>query len=469
MLPILGGRAPGRVSSPHGALSGAELTARAAAAAAELADAGARVGSRVAIGPESDAVSRVCWLLGADLLDAATLLTEPSWSERERAAVLDDARPDVVVDGAPRSTAPASVPASDGRADTHFYLPTTSGSSDRPRVLVRDRRSWWDSFTAFEVGLRAGDALLVPGPLSSSLFLFATMHGLHAGAEVRLLERWSAHEAAEACREATAVHLVPSMLAALVSIWERTPALRDGCALRTVICGGARVDDELRERLRAVLPGCALVEYYGSAEHSVVALRTDGGPLLPVSGAEVWVADGTGEAPRGQPGELWVRSGLLFDGWVTGGYVHHREPGASSVGDRAIHHEDGSLTVLGRSTSALTGADQAGTALSSGARVVSAEEVEAALRGAAGVLDVVIAATPHARFGSLVTAIVEPDPRDPPRLSDLRQRARRSLEPAKRPRRWLSGALPRTPSGKPARARIDEQLRAGTLAAEVLR
>lgn len=469
MLPILGGPAPGRVSSPRGALSGAELTARAAGAAADLADAGARAGSRVAVGPESDAVSRLCWLLGADLLDAATLLTEPSWSERERTAVLDDARPDVVVDGAPRPTSPASIPASEGRADTHFYLPTTSGSSDRPRVLVRDRRSWWDSFTAFEVGLRAGDALLVPGPLSSSLFLFATMHGLHAGADVRLLERWSAHEAAEACRKATAVHLVPSMLAALVSIWERTPALRDGCALRTVICGGARVDDELRERLRAVLPGCALVEYYGSAEHSVVALRTDGGPLMPVAGAEVRVADGTGEAPRGRPGELWVRSGLLFDGWLTAGSVHHREPGASSVGDRAIHHEDGSLTVLGRSTSALTGSERTGTALSSGARVVSAEEVEATLRGAVGVLDVVITATPHPRFGSLVTAIVEPDPRDPPRLADLRLRARRSLEPTKRPRRWLSRVLPRTPSGKPARARIDEQLRAGTLGAEVLR
>lgn len=458
MLPILGGCATGRISSARHTLSAAQLTTRAHDAAADLTAAGARPASRVAIGAEADAVTRVCWLLGADLLGASTLLVEPTWSDRERAAVLDDARPDVVVDGEPGTDRSPVAGLPRGGPDTHFYLPTTSGSSGRPRVLVRSRRSWLDSFAAFDVGVRAGEELLVPGPLSSSLFLFATLHAMHAGVDVRLLERWSAHEAAEACREVDLVHLVPAMLAALVSIWERTPELRENCALRTVICGGAKVDAQLRRRLHDVLPECELIEYYGSAEHSLVAMRGGDGPLWPVAGVDVRVSADE-ELPRGVAGELWVRSGLTFDGHLTCGAIEYRGPGPSSVGDRAIHHEDGSLSVLGRS----------GTALSSGARVVTAEEVETALRGATGVRDVVIAATPHARLGSLVTAVIEPDPHCPPRLTELRLRARNALEPAKRPRRWLAASLPRTASGKPARALLAEQLAAGTLAAEVLR
>jgi long-chain acyl-CoA synthetase len=89
------------------------------------------------------------------------------------------------------------------------------------------------------------------------------------------------------------------------------------------------------------------------------------------------------------------------------------------------------------------------------------------LRDTEGVLDVLVSATPHPRFGELVTAIVEIDPAAPPSLRELRAKARKALDPAKRPRRWLAvEELPRTPSGKPARALIAERLRAGTLDAE---
>ncbi len=448
--PVLGGPTTSHLSSQHASLSAPELLARAHGAARELAENG--VPARIAVGPDTDALSRACWFLGADLLGAATLITEPTWTAREHGAVLGDALPDRFVEAMPRPTSHPVPPRGD--EETHFYLPTTSGSSGRPRVMTRDRRSWLRSFDAFDIGLTARDAVLVPGPLSSSLFLFAALHGLHEGADVHLLERWSAAEAAEACRRSTVLHVVPPMLSALLAIWERQPRLREECAVDKVVCGGARVDAALRGRLRAVFPESELIEYYGAAEHSLIGIRHGDGPLKPVDGVEVDVREGERGLPSGTAGQLWVRSELTFGGYLDEGKIQVPDAGFSSVGDRAVRHEDGSLTVLGRESSTI----------SSGARTVSAEEVEAVVRDVAGVLDVVVSATPHPRLGSIVTAVLEIDPDEPPRSSALRARARQALESAKRPRSWLvTTALPRTAAGKPARSLVAERLAAGTL------
>ncbi|WP_223839489.1 class I adenylate-forming enzyme family protein [Saccharopolyspora pogona] len=458
MLPILGRSPASRVSHAGTALDPQELLARATRAAQLLPP-----GSRVAF-DGGNALTRLIHFLGADLAGCATLLLEPAWTDGDRAAVLADARPDLVLsldewpghaadEGERTVRAACSMPA--GSELTHFYLPTTSGSSGSPKVLIRSRRSWLRSFAALDLPLAARDRVLVPGPLGSSLFLFGALHALHSGAEVELLDKWSAADAADASQRATAVHLVPAMLSALLSTLERDPVLRAECGLRTVVCGGAKVDEALEERLDKVLPGCELVEYYGSAEHSLIAVRR-GGPLRPVVDVEV-------RDPVDGVGELWVRSELVFDGYLRGGEIvpAATEDGWSTVGDRAALHSDGSLDVLGR----------AGSAINTGARIVGAEEVESVLRGAEGVFDVLVCATPHPRFGELVTAVVEIDPVAPPSLRELRARVRGALDPAKRPRRWLAvhvHDLPRTASGKPARAVIAERLRAGTLRTEAL-
>ncbi|GAA4680262.1 hypothetical protein GCM10023215_12050 [Pseudonocardia yuanmonensis] len=473
--PVLGGAA-----LPPG------LLGRAHRAAAELARRGVREGSRVALevadgaprtapgaaraaghGPAHGAAHGIAhaagqgpahgaaqgpdvlaWFLGADLLGAAALVVEPRWTVRERAAVLDDARPDLVVTlpdptgtgfagTGPTSTGTIATeprvadrvpPAGDGR--TPFYLPTTSGSSGRPTVLQRSRDSWLRSFAA--LGPVPGP-VLIAGPLSSSLFLFGALHALWCGAELRL------GRAADA-REAATIHVVPAMLADLVATQERAPA---GTRLRTVVCGGAHLGDGLQARFARAFPGAELVEYYGSAEHSLIAIRRDGG-LRPVPGVDLEVRDGM----------LWVRSPLAADGRLRAGRL---EPAAewSTVGDR-VDLRDGVLTVHGRGSAVV----------SSGGRLVAAEEVESVLRVVPGVDDVVVAATPHARLGALVTAVVEGEPA----LAHLRAAARAALEPGKRPRVWLRAkALPRTASGKPARAVIADELAAGILDAESLR
>ncbi|ASU79637.1 hypothetical protein CDG81_16720 [Actinopolyspora erythraea] len=456
--PVLAGGAPRAVSSPSWRLTGAELRSEAHAAATELARAGAGPGSRVFVEAEEDARTGLCRLLGADLLGAAALLAAPDWGEAERAGVLRDAAPDVFVEGSVRADPEPVVPRGDG--ESLFYLPTTSGSTGRARVLARTRRSWWYSFEAFEIGVTGRDRVLIPGPLSSSLFVFGALHAMHLGCEVELLERWSAAEAAEACTRATAVHLVPSMLRALLAVLERRPRLLAACRVRRFVCGGAKSDEELRSRLGELLPGCELVEYYGSAEHSVVALRGADGLLHPAAHVEVSVGEPYDPAPANGPDELWVRSPLSFSGHLESGRLCPAEPGFSSVGDLAVgSHRDG-FRVLGRGSAVIE----------TGGTLVVAEEVENALRAAEGVFDVVVAATPHARFGSLVTAVIEPEPGAAPDPVELRRVARESLGRAQRPRRWLSvDELPRTPSGKPARDAVREWLAAEGTASEVAR
>jgi long-chain acyl-CoA synthetase len=457
--PILGDSTTSRVSFADTTLTGPEFLTRIHRAARHLSALRVSEGTRVAVDADTP-LDRLSWFLGADVLGAASLLVEPTWTSRERRVVLNDARPAAVVCGTPECPAEAVRPAGDERS--HFYLPTTSGSSGRPRVLVRTRESWLRSFHTFELGLKPDDSVLVPGPLSSSLFLFGALHTLHAGHNLQLLPRWSPEEAATACRAATVIHAVPAMLSALLSVWEQRPDLREECALRTIVCGGAQVGSEREARLRRVLPECELIEYYGSSEQSLVAIRR-GDALRPAPGVDVEIRDDSGKPlPNGHIGNLWVRSSLLFDGYLDDGTIDfpaHWRDGWSNVGDYGTRHPDGTLTVHGRSSSTIA----------SGGTNVSAEEVETALHAAAGVRDVIVSATPHPRLGAVVTAVLEVDPAAPPSVRDLRARAKAVLAPAKRPRRWLAmERLPRTAVGKPARGLVAERLREGTLDAEAL-
>jgi long-chain acyl-CoA synthetase len=412
---------PGRPPVLGNAPLPADLHERVGSTAAALAARGVVEGSRVAV--EADEPTRtLAWLLGADVLGAATLVLEPRWTPAHRAAVLDDARPNLVVDeDVPVGGGSGAV----GDEQTAFYLATTSGSTGAPAVLQRSRQSWLRSFAA--LGPVPGP-VLIAGPLSSSLFLFGALHALWCGAELRLSPRWDAGEALAA----GAVHVVPAMLAELVAAAERAPA-----ALRTVVCGGAHLDPPLRRRFAAALPDTELVEYYGSAEHSLIAIRRDAG-LRPVPGVDLDVREGT----------LWVRSPLAVDGRLRAGRLE-RAAEWTTVGDR-VELRDGELTVLGRGDGVI----------SCGGTLVVAEEVESVLRAAPRVDDVVVVGTPHARLGAVVTAVVQ----GTPALTDLRAAARDGLDPAKRPRRWLvTAALPRTASGKTARRTVVDALAAGTL------
>ncbi|MFK4088179.1 o-succinylbenzoate--CoA ligase [Kribbella sp. NPDC020789] len=280
----------------------------------------------------------------------------------------------------------------------------TSGTTDRPRFVVRDPESWWASFPAYSrlTGVGAGATVWVPGPLSATMNLFAAVHAAAVGAEVVTDPAQATH----AC-------LTPAQLDRL------------GADLKpdAVICvAGARLEE------RAAGPN--VVHYYGAAELSFVAAGNHAGDLRAFDGVEIELRDG----------EIWVRSPYLCLGYADDatGPLRIDPDGWATVGDRGAWSGT-ALRVLGRP----------GAVTTAGATVVIAEVEEQLARIARG--PVVVYGVPHSVLGEVlaVAVVLESD------LSVLRTFAREHLPSSHRPRTWrVVDELPLTAGGKVDRARL---------------
>lgn len=308
----------------------------------------------------------------------------------------------------------------------HRLVLFTSGSTGRPRAVVRTIVSWEASLDPVTTvtGATADDVVCVPGPLSSSLYLYGAWHARRLGARVLT--------AADDPSSATLVHLVPAQLARLAGRPSAWPSLR------TVVVAGDRLSASTR--CRATDVGWRVVEYYGAAELSFVAWREDDGPLRPFPGVRVRVRDGV----------LWASSPYLAEGYLDDAPGPLRRDGEwATVGDLAREVEGG-LELLGRGDAAVV----------TGGHTVVAEEVEAVLLAVPGVNGAVVVGVPDSRLGEVVAAVVAVEGAS---RQDLATGVRR-LPPAARPRRWYTvDAVPTTPAGKPDRSEVRDAVRAGRL------
>ncbi|MDA0637950.1 class I adenylate-forming enzyme family protein [Nonomuraea sp. MCN248] len=448
---------PGRiaVSGPHGEITYGDLARRAretatALRANRLTDRPGGVGPWVVGICLADPVEQLIAVLAADLAGAVPLLYEPALRDGVPANLRVETLPSGSQAGSEAGVeagSEAGVEAGVGDAPPFAAAPGdlawacfSSGSTGRPRAVVRTRASWTGSFEPLNAitGIGADDTVLVPGPLVSSLYGFAAVHALAAGATVLAPGRWAPGPLPELLRRATAAHLVPHLLPELLD------ALPDGGPLRVAVVGGAALPAGVRERAEGA--GVRVVAYYGATELSFVAVDADGGGLRPFPEVEIEV-----RPPRG---EVWARSPWLAEGYLDGvAGPLKAEDKWMSVGDLAHPYPPGEpLRLRGRGD----GAIQTG-----GATVVP-EDVEAVLRRAVGVGDVVVAGSPHPGLGAVVTAVVETGDGPLPSRAALERVARGGLAAAQRPRLWYAvAALPRTPTGKPARAELAARLAAG--------
>lgn len=302
----------------------------------------------------------------------------------------------------------------------------TSGSSGSPRIVLRTAESWSASFAAVGRLMDAGpdDAVLLPAPPAASMTLFSLAHALGGGPRPVL---GSADRSRASC-----LHGTPQALRAVLDAGPPP-------GLRAALVGGSHVDDALRAR--AADAGVRVCGYYGAAELSFVAVD-EGDGLRAFPGVELSIRDG----------ELWVRSPFIALGYLGPGGPLRRDGDWATVGDRA-ELVDGRLRLLGRADDAI---------LSASATIVP-EEVEAVLRAVPGVRDAVVFGLPQTRVGALVAAFVELDGTSggAGASKSLRAASLTQLAPAHRPRRWYAGELPRTASGKPARAEAIRRARAG--------
>ncbi|TFD74799.1 class I adenylate-forming enzyme family protein [Cryobacterium fucosi] len=386
--------------------------------------------------------------------DRAVAVLDPGWPDAQRHAVTER----LAAEGVRRQAQPRpdSVPSlADGHPDSVFLYGFTSGTTSVPKAFTRTRGSWRRSFEAGTdyFGLTGHDRTLAPGPLSSSLTLYALAESLHAGATFVTLPEFDL-AAALACvadRGITRLVLVPTVLRMLS---ERGLAGGvDGRTLTSIVSAGARLDPATLAAARRFAPNATIHEYYGAAELSFIAasgLRPGDSPGANATavgrafpGVSLAIRDEAGrELPRNEPGTIFVRSDLVSTGYAWGddGEAFRRDGDWCTVGDLGFLDRDDVLHFLNRRADMIVTAGQN----------IYPQEVEAALQELPGVASVVAVGVPDARRGSkLVVAVLAGPEVD---AAALRRASAAALAEAKRPRSFYRlAALPLAPTGKLSR------------------
>ncbi len=428
-----------------GRLSHAELDARACALARVLDARGVRAGDRVAIGIPNR-WQFVVAVLGALKAGATVAPLDPLLTGEERAAIVADLAPRLVVDDAPVEEATRKVSEPRGPALVLY----TSGSTGRPKGAVLSHaalafalRSWAEPVMA----LTADDVVLSALPLSHSYGLNgALLAPLLAGASVRLVERFTADGVADllARGEATVFPGVATMFRRLLDLGEFGAAP----ALRLALSGAAPCPWEVAHAWRA-RTGVRVLRGYGMTElfRPISYLAADAAELpdaigRAVPGVELRVVDETGHAVSpGDVGELLVRTPAAMDGYLnavddtdavlSGGWFH--------TGDLASVSADGWVRITGRKRERIL----------RGGYSVFPPEVESVLLAHPEVAEAAVIGLPHPELGEEIAAFVALRPGARTNADDLAAYCRDRLAAFKYPR-WVTlvTALPRSATGK---------------------
>jgi len=383
----------------------------------------------------------------AALRPAMLVTTEARLAARRNAVLVPDRLPFARVAaalGAPAGYEAAPPP----RGDLPFYVGFTSGSTGTPKGYRRDHRSWVESFRgdAVEFGIGPRDVVLAPGALTHSLFLYALVHALHAGATAVLARRFrpTAIPALVRRHGASVLYGVPTQLRLILDAAARERPLK---TVRWVLSSGAKWFADALPGLRRLFPAARFAEFYGASELSFVTVAKDGEPVPPgsvgraFSGVKLSIRDRAGrQLPRGRAGRVFVESPLVFMGYAVGGEDDlYRAGDALSVGDRGFLDTHGFLYLVGREKRMI---------VTSGKNVFP-EEIERALETHPAIAAAAVLGLPDARRGERLLALVSLRRTARVRRAQLVAHLRRTLPLSKVPRAYAVVApWPRTSSGK---------------------
>ena len=226
----------------------------------------------------------------------------------------------------------------------------------------------------------------------------------------------------------------------------------DMSSLGVVANGGALLTPFVKQRLIEALPNAVVVDGVGSSETGAQMhhMSTSGSVSTGMfnAGPDTFVAaeDLSALLPPGHDGIGW----LAQRGYVPLGYKGDAAKTAKTFpvidgvryavpGDRARHHADGTIELLGRDS----------VTINSGGEKIFVEEVETAIASHPAVADVVVAGRPSERWGQEVVAVVALDPGAVAEAADLIAHAAQSLARYKLPKAIVFRAvIERSPSGK---------------------
>ncbi|WP_372612991.1 AMP-binding protein [Aquicoccus sp.] len=329
----------------------------------------------------------------------------------------------------------------------------TSGTTGQPKGVLyshnQSRRPLSQSFETW--GLKAGDTLLMPSPVTHVTgYSYGMEMPFQFGTRTILMERWDAAEALAISRREQVDFMIGAtpFLAELASeaekFGERLPSLR------IYACGGAAVPPALIDRANRLFENCRAFRVFGSSECPMVtqgclddpdrAARSDGR----VNDWEVKIVDDEDQPlPPGIEGEILARGPSLFRGYTDPEATKEAfdSQGYFRTGDLGILTADGVLTVTGRKKDIII----------RGGENLSAKEIEDALHTHPAIKEAAVVSMPHDRLGEGVCAYVIPATSAPmPSVAQLVDFLKQyGLARQKCPDRIEAvNDLPRTASGK---------------------
>lgn len=331
----------------------------------------------------------------------------------------------------------------------------TSGSSGRPKRILRSQASW---IASFEVNRRAfaltgTDRHAILGSLASSLASYAAVEAMHLGTGLIDLCGASPAQQLRQLSEtgASLLYCSPAQLRLLIAA-ARGSGAPPLPALRHVICGGGKLDGASLREARALFPGAAIREFYGAAETSFVTIADPDTPPDLVGraypGVQIEIRGSDGRATDGS-GEIWVQSPYLFLRYGEGTSGDTRwSDGFLTVGELGRMDARGHLYLLGRQSRMVTVADQN----------VYPEAIETHLLTLPGIRHCAVLALPDAMRGHALVAVIE----GAGDAAAIRQSCREWLGAASMPRRVVFlDRLPMLAGGKPDLVALQAQFGAG--------
>ena len=340
----------------------------------------------------------------------------------------------------------------------------TSGTTGEPKGVMNTHqtldavgRNWVE-----HVGVERfeGAVDLIASPVGHHTgYIWGALLAANIAGTALYLDRWKPEVAANVMRDHDVGLMVgaPTFLQDLVRVDGVGP--ESFPALRMIVLAGAPVPRTLIPRARrqlnsSILPAWGMTEYgigISTAPH-LPEERVDATDGMPVHGCEVRIVNDGRPVPRGEIGALQIAGPGLFVGYYDRPDFTEQAivDGWFDTGDQAVLHEDGSVSLVGRSKDIII----------RGGENIPVYDVENTLFRHPAIVDVAVIGLPDERLGERACAVLVVDAADRPDFEELKAFClEQGLSKHYLPERVeFIDALPKTASGKIKKFELRERL-----------
>jgi fatty-acyl-CoA synthase len=333
----------------------------------------------------------------------------------------------------------------------------TSGTTGTPKGAPRSEPRSLSLIGGLlsKVPFRAGEVTELCVPMFHALGFMQAIVGVGLGSTLVVRRRFDPETTLDSLEEhkATAMVVVPVMLARIVDVGEDEIKQRDTSALRIIFVSGSALGADLAKRAMNAF-GPVVYNLYGSTEIAYATIATPedlkdepgtAGKVVRGSIVKLFDEDGK-EVPAGESGRIFVGNFSQFEGYTGGGNKDMLQ-GLMASGDVGHFDSEGRLFVDGRDDEMIV----------SGGENVFPAEVEELLGSHQDITEAAAIGVDDEKFGQRLKAFVVL--REGARLSedDVKGYVKENLANYKVPREIVFlDELPRNPTGKVLKRELAE-------------